>query len=106
MKTSTIWESASRPLFVRTVWLENSELRPGLQRHFLLDYDTKRPLERLKSAINSGQYKRKGESNPIYNLRQEALHLSYPKQKHSATPFPMIYPSRRSFTPVRMKPFS
>ncbi|XP_046809721.1 uncharacterized protein LOC124420548 [Lucilia cuprina] len=59
MKNSTIWESASRPLFVRTVWLEGSELRRGLQRHFLLDYDTKRPLERLNSALNPLQQKRK-----------------------------------------------
>lgn len=60
MKHPTIWESASRPLFVRTVWLEGSELRRGLQRHFLLDYDTKRPLERLKSAVNPIQERRKG----------------------------------------------
>lgn len=60
MKNPCIWESASRPLFVRTVWLEGTQLRPGFQRHFLLDYDTNRPLERLNSALNPLQPKRKG----------------------------------------------
>ncbi|XP_073846544.1 uncharacterized protein [Musca autumnalis] len=66
MKATTIWESASRPLFVRTVWLEGTELRPGLQRHFLLDYVTKRPFERLNSAIN-----------PVSQSRKNTLKSSY-----------------------------
>ena len=61
MKNPTIWESASKPLFVRTVWLESSELRRGLQRHFLWDYESKRPLDKLNATINTLQRKRNGK---------------------------------------------
>ncbi|XP_075166401.1 uncharacterized protein LOC142238594 [Haematobia irritans] len=78
MKTSTIWESASRPLFVRTVWLEGSELRPGLQRHFLVDYETKRPFERLNSALNRQQFKGKDPIKSIYTQDiSESLEVDY-----------------------------
>ncbi|XP_055921586.1 uncharacterized protein LOC129952787 [Eupeodes corollae] len=43
MKNSTIWESASRPLFVKSVWLEAG------QRHFILDYE---PKQKLDSSSN------------------------------------------------------
>lgn len=75
MKNSTtIWESASRPLFVRTVWLESSELRRGLQRHFLLDYDTKRPLQILRSAVNPLQERRKSMAFLHFVQMQIFLH--------------------------------
>ncbi|XP_055839206.1 uncharacterized protein LOC129907154 [Episyrphus balteatus] len=43
MKNSTIWESASRPLFVKSVWLE------GGYRHFILDH---KPKQRLDAHMN------------------------------------------------------
>ncbi|XP_067634463.1 uncharacterized protein [Eurosta solidaginis] len=54
MKSPTIWESASRPLFVRSVWLEAPKIgRAGPQRHFILDYEPKRRSALTKSAANS-----------------------------------------------------
>lgn len=39
--STTIWESASRPLFIRTVWLESNDLKRRFQRRYLLDYSPK-----------------------------------------------------------------
>ncbi|ALC41629.1 CG13331 [Drosophila busckii] len=44
--TQTIWESASRPLFVRSVWLERiGDTGRRQHRHFILDYE---PRERQR----------------------------------------------------------
>uniref|UniRef100_A0A1A9ZPI6 Uncharacterized protein n=1 Tax=Glossina pallidipes TaxID=7398 RepID=A0A1A9ZPI6_GLOPL len=64
--TTTIWESASRPLIVRSVWLESSKLRPKLQRHFLLDFvEPNRSLSALKLINQSLVRQRKENLNRL-----------------------------------------
>ncbi|TDG42219.1 hypothetical protein AWZ03_011357 [Drosophila navojoa] len=47
-----IWESASRPLFVRSVWLERIEDKGrSHRRHFILDY---KPRERQRQSAKRG----------------------------------------------------
>ncbi|KAL9913714.1 uncharacterized protein ACN2A1_001046 [Glossina fuscipes fuscipes] len=78
--TTTIWESASRPLIVRSVWLESSKLRPKLQRHFLLDFvETNRSLSALKLINQSLVRQRKENLNrllPTGYTDLEYLHTS------------------------------
>ncbi|XP_029407047.2 uncharacterized protein LOC115066326 [Bactrocera dorsalis] len=53
LKSSTIWESASRPLFVRSIWLEAPKTgRAGAQRHFILDYEPRQRRIHSKSAAS------------------------------------------------------
>uniref|UniRef100_A0A1A9WIY3 Uncharacterized protein n=1 Tax=Glossina brevipalpis TaxID=37001 RepID=A0A1A9WIY3_9MUSC len=63
---TTIWESASRPLIVRSVWLESSKLRPKLQRHFLLDFESNRSLSALKLINQSLVRPRKEKLNRAF----------------------------------------
>ncbi|XP_054738481.1 uncharacterized protein LOC129244710 [Anastrepha obliqua] len=58
LKSPTIWESASRPLFVRSIWLEAQKTgRAGPQRHFILDYEPGQRRVQSKSALSSGRNK-------------------------------------------------
>ncbi|XP_028894926.2 uncharacterized protein LOC114803723 [Zeugodacus cucurbitae] len=53
LKSTTIWESASRPLFVRSIWLEAPKTgRAGAQRHFILDYEPRQRRIHSKSAAS------------------------------------------------------
>ncbi|CAD7012484.1 unnamed protein product [Ceratitis capitata] len=53
LKSTTIWESASRPLFVRSTWLEAEKTgRAGAHRHFILDYEPRQRRVHSKSAAS------------------------------------------------------
>ncbi|XP_036333737.1 uncharacterized protein LOC118744669 [Rhagoletis pomonella] len=58
LKAPTIWESASRPLFVRSTWLEAPKTgRAGPQRHFILDYEPNQRRVYSKSAVSGSRNK-------------------------------------------------
>lgn len=63
LKSTTIWESASRPLFVRSIWLEAPKTgRAGAQRHFILDYEPRQRRIQSKSAASIRRTKAHGKS--------------------------------------------
>ncbi|XP_030377303.1 uncharacterized protein LOC115626165 [Scaptodrosophila lebanonensis] len=63
-----IWESSSRPLFVRSVWLETANAARSHRRHFILDYQ---PRERQRWTQRQKLGRRRGTQS--YELcEQEA----------------------------------
>lgn len=60
MSTTTIWESASRPLFIRTVWLESDDIKRRFQRHYILDYNLANSFKKTDSiSTKTINYKQK-----------------------------------------------